>query len=667
MTSKIYRKTANLSLIAFMALTGWLNLRTVVRRDVQGPPEALPQLTMRLEGAISAARRSETAPAPRLGLPPSIASRPALPLISEVLGAVRPGSDLPTHLVEAVTGQVEAGSDRPPCLVRAIEGFVEPGSDEEEADLLAATPSSAFGPGEEITVQLPIPLASAGTLGDVPSSKPAPASDAVTPGRSAANTVSVEAVALREVLFSCRADEWVFHCKFGGVVDWRSEWQAAHRTLTIRFDPVDESCRAEMFPPLQWVARIDREMEGRSCRLQFEIRPGVEPARALWNGRGQGERVDLPFAGRAAVVTVAEARAGRAELRKIDTEALHDGIELQQHRWVSRKGAGSDVQVAELDLSRRSFDLGLALAKGTILGRGTCSAMAHAEKALLAINASFFAGNGEPLGLVAKGDELLSVPIQRRACFGIFDGNRVLMGNPSFSGRLRTPQGTFFLDGVNQRRHAGKLVLYTPEFGRTTGSRSDGLELSVTDGRIVSIQSSNSVIPPRGYVVATEGNWPKKMESLAFWDSVDLDIGLTPPWDRGSFAIGGGPRLVREGNISVEWRQEGFKKDFATALAPRSAVGLRPDGRLLLVTVDGRRPPTSTGVSLDEMAEILLRLGCVEGLNLDGGGSTTFWAKGTLRNRPSDGRERAVSSALIVVPRRSFAASSSTDSGPRAL
>jgi exopolysaccharide biosynthesis protein len=83
---------------------------------------------------------------------------------------------------------------------------------------------------------------------------------------------------------------------------------------------------------------------------------------------------------------------------------------------------------------------------------------------------------------------------------------------------------------------------------------------------------------------------------------------------------------------------------------PRTLAGVTADGRLLLVTVDGRDPARSVGVSFPEAAALLRWLGATQGLSLDGGGSSAMVVLGDLVNRPSDGAERAVGDALLVVP-----------------
>jgi hypothetical protein len=79
-------------------------------------------------------------------------------------------------------------------------------------------------------------------------------------------------------------------------------------------------------------------------------------------------------------------------------------------------------------------------------------------------------------------------------------------------------------------------------------------------------------------------------------------------------------------------------------------VGATADGRLLVVVVDGGSPAYSRGMTLRELAELMQTLGAVNALNLDGGGSSEMVVNGLVASRPSDGQERAVSNALVVLP-----------------
>jgi exopolysaccharide biosynthesis protein len=74
---------------------------------------------------------------------------------------------------------------------------------------------------------------------------------------------------------------------------------------------------------------------------------------------------------------------------------------------------------------------------------------------------------------------------------------------------------------------------------------------------------------------------------------------------------------------------------------------------MLIATVDGRQPGVSVGMSLAELASLLLEFGASDAINLDGGGSTTMVVNGKLVNSPSDQTgERPVSDAILILPRR---------------
>ncbi|MBP1661735.1 MAG: hypothetical protein H6P95_2927 [Candidatus Aminicenantes bacterium] len=78
-------------------------------------------------------------------------------------------------------------------------------------------------------------------------------------------------------------------------------------------------------------------------------------------------------------------------------------------------------------------------------------------------------------------------------------------------------------------------------------------------------------------------------------------------------------------------------------------MGVRADGRIVLVAVDGRQPELSVGMTIAELAALLIELGAVEAVNMDGGGSTTMAVRGKVVNSPSDlTGERAVGDALLV-------------------
>jgi exopolysaccharide biosynthesis protein len=106
-------------------------------------------------------------------------------------------------------------------------------------------------------------------------------------------------------------------------------------------------------------------------------------------------------------------------------------------------------------------------------------------------------------------------------------------------------------------------------------------------------------------------------------------------------AVSGRPRLVEDSKPAPTLER------FASIRHPRTALGLKKDGALVILVADGRRE-AALGFTGPEMSEIFLREHVVDAINLDGGGSTTLYieAEGGVQNQPSDGHERVVVNQL---------------------
>ncbi|MFH2049254.1 MAG: phosphodiester glycosidase family protein [bacterium] len=124
------------------------------------------------------------------------------------------------------------------------------------------------------------------------------------------------------------------------------------------------------------------------------------------------------------------------------------------------------------------------------------------------------------------------------------------------------------------------------------------------------------------------------------------------PWNTYQ-SIGGGPNLVSNGVVNVTYEEEIFW-DSGVGLDnndPRTAIGYTSGNHVIMFTVDGRQSNWSIGLNIPEVAETMISLGCVEAMGLDGGGSTTIIAADSLLNKPSDGNQRQVANALVIMPK----------------
>lgn len=176
------------------------------------------------------------------------------------------------------------------------------------------------------------------------------------------------------------------------------------------------------------------------------------------------------------------------------------------------------------------------------------------------------------------------------------------------------------------------------------------------------------------YCVADDANRPYAFSSALGNDEKSMTFMPVAPTSHTAggrrwqpdYAIGAGPMLVYGGkNVAVEnyWK-EIFDSGGLAGLSrqPRSTIGVTEEGKLVIVVCDGRGKRGSAGFTLSEMADKLISLGCVVGINLDGGGSSTFVGKdGTVLNMPSDTpgtelegaeiRERSIPTAIVIAER----------------
>ena len=148
-----------------------------------------------------------------------------------------------------------------------------------------------------------------------------------------------------------------------------------------------------------------------------------------------------------------------------------------------------------------------------------------------------------------------------------------------------------------------------------------------------------------GMVIATPsgGTRADDIKSLIPDDEVTLTWSFG--WPGILDAVGGSPTLIEKGNIKVK-----SCGSYLCQRHPRTAVGIKGNGDIMLFQVDGRSR-SSRGMTLVQLARAMKSRGAQWALNLDGGGSSTMWIKGKgVVNNPSDGPERGVTNALLVLP-----------------
>jgi exopolysaccharide biosynthesis protein len=215
-------------------------------------------------------------------------------------------------------------------------------------------------------------------------------------------------------------------------------------------------------------------------------------------------------------------------------------------------------------------------------------------------------------------------------------------------------------DGTLQRETVPAIAARRPDaiaavnagfFSMETGIPTDLLKV---DGRILSgtkrARGAVGILDREG---VTELLFDRLRVATSGRPSYEPLLGTRPAdWAEAQDAVGGAGLLMFDGRELTDFTAEQFLKGFDTTRHPRTLIGVDASGAIWLVTVDGRNPLLSLGMSFTELQRLSRRLGLRSALNLDGGGSTTMWVDGQVVNRPTDPQGlRPVSEAIVVVPR----------------
>lgn len=381
------------------------------------------------------------------------------------------------------------------------------------------------------------------------------------------------------------------------------------------------------------------------------------------------------------LLTVTIAQAGGE--KKTLFPDLAQGLHLYRYDW--------DVEtcvlyVAEMSRHETSLHFEVMLANAQVIGKETVRSMANRRtqrgdrRVLVAVNGGFgvlgdMRGYGGVLeNLHIQDGELITQPTDTEACFGVTESGEFLSTPVQMKANLQIGTHTLPLGCINQRRLDGcQVTLYTPRLGESTRTNRrrgsevilSGLPLPLTPDythsyRIEEVsRDGNSTIPRDGAVLWINARLkdPSVAQFNAGADGT-LTLTLSPPeWNQVRHAIGGRLRLLKDGKINetiaemhhAEKRHTPGKRASVLNLShePRTALGYNAD-KLFLVVADGRQPKYSTGLTLYELASILIELGATEAINLDGGSSSTFIVDGEVINKPSGQQERDVLNAVFI-------------------
>ena len=324
------------------------------------------------------------------------------------------------------------------------------------------------------------------------------------------------------------------------------------------------------------------------------------------------------------------------------------------------EGLPQNIHVAQMDL--RKYRLKLVMAMNQIIGQEATS-----DNALVAVNAGYsFSNNpwnifhGDPSEFFVLEGKILSEPrTPGRRSGGICtrnDRQTMIVAEPLLSvtvamdGREENE-----VTGINRRRNEVRgwdkdgeekeeldkndLILYTPEWNRSTLTDQAGVEVIVREDTVsaIHVNVGSSLIPSDGYVLSGSGRyaaWLKQharvgsKAKISHQPTSRENPGSPLPLEDCSYTSAG-TLLIRDGRRFTEYASEAFEPWFFDGRHPRTAIGISEDGNTLwLIVADGRQPSLAMGMTLPELSDLLADLGAHNAYNLDGGGSSTMVVRG---------------------------------------
>ncbi len=282
------------------------------------------------------------------------------------------------------------------------------------------------------------------------------------------------------------------------------------------------------------------------------------------------------------------------------------------------------------------------------------------------INADYFSfQTGVPMSNLTIGGEVITKDSTAKYGFGVDENGNGFMGENYITATLTRQDGrTMNIECINKYRQPYSMYLLNSKFSDQTHNTTLGFDIIIdadTDRLVIGETIKGTVtyalcyegsikIPEGSLVLTVDVNAPmfNDIADIAVGDTVEISIDAPtePRLKKAILSMGSTGEYILSGGIVTP--------ELSAGAHPRSAVGLTKSGDIVLYTIDGRQSGYSYGVKLSTLAERMKELGCVEAINLDGGGSTTIVGRLpgdsglTLLNSPSDGSQRKVATSIFL-------------------
>ncbi|MCL2083734.1 MAG: phosphodiester glycosidase family protein [Oscillospiraceae bacterium] len=330
----------------------------------------------------------------------------------------------------------------------------------------------------------------------------------------------------------------------------------------------------------------------------------------------------------------------------------HYDAGLQAERYIEW---GADSQLTPVVMA------GDRLYNGALtLNEAAARLTASGREVVAGLNGDFFTvSNGVPQSIIVSEGVIRSSDVGMSAVG--FGPNGAVIGRPNLEIRLSHSGATVAIDAINKVRRDTGLYLYTPDFGDNTQTVLSGTHVILEVTGDLSIGGAVSGVvrevitgtEPAGLekgqmcLSVTDSGPVERVSQLYIGTAVTISVSARDPRFAACPNIIGAYQPLVVSGVTQPYSED--------TPAPRTAVGVRPDGSAVFYTVDGRQSAHSAGLTLNQLAERMRLLGCSDAVNLDGGGSTNMAARLpgdtglTQLGRPSDGAPRKCASYIFFV------------------
>lgn len=280
---------------------------------------------------------------------------------------------------------------------------------------------------------------------------------------------------------------------------------------------------------------------------------------------------------------------------------------------------------------------------------------------IAAINAGFFSSKTKfPLGTLIINSELISAPLYNRSAFfinkdGSFDIKKLDLKLNLKVFDTDTEIKTIKVNAFNSEPQKNQIVAFNYNYLKNQVKLNNKKNNSEYIYYYLNEKSKkltdNIQEIKKGIFIYATGSGKNLLETYIDNNKTyELNFDFSESLENTLYAIGGGPTLIRDGIINITAKEEQFKPDIAEGKAPRTALGLLSNNKIIMLTVDGRQE-FSKGMTLEELAYFLKKYNVKSAINFDGGGSTAMFLENKVINSISDQKERKVSNALAIFKR----------------